>query len=321
MNHGTLVLAIQGGSDNWSPQRWRARFNAACGGRDVVLLPDQAVEPDDVRYAAVWKPPVGALAAFRNLRVIFNLGAGVDALMVDRSLPPVPIVRVAVDDLTGRMTEYVVLHVLMHHRQQPELRDNQSRQVWRPKSQWAAGAVTVGIMGLGTLGRDAAQVLQRIGFGVVGWSASPKTIDGIECFAGGDGLAPFLRRSNILVCLLPLTPDTRHILNRAVFEQLDRSSPLGAPVLINAGRGGLQVEADIVDCLNDGTLGAATLDVFETEPLPAHSPLWSHPKLIVTPHNAADTDPDAISVYVADQIKRFEAGEPLQNVVDAARGY
>lgn len=321
MSKGTLVLSIQGGADNWSPQRWVERFNSVGNGRKIVLLPDRISDPDDVHYAAVWKPPAGVLAAFRNLRVIFNLGAGVDALMADPTLPMVPVVRVAVDDLTGRMTEYVVLHVLMHHRQQLELRDNQSRRLWQPKAQWAAGAVTVGVMGLGTLGRDAAEVLRRIGFRVIGWSNSDKRIDGVECFCGRDGLAPFLARTHILVCLLPLTAQTRHILDRKLFEKLARNSPLGAPVLINAGRGGLQVEADIVSCLDDGTLLAATLDVFETEPLPATSPLWTHPRVVITPHNAADTDPDAISAYVAEQIARFEAGEPLRNVVDIARGY
>jgi len=321
MSKGTLVLSIQGGADNWSPQRWVERFNSVGNGRKIVLLPDRISDPDDVHYAAVWKPPAGVLAAFRNLRVIFNLGAGVDALMADPTLPMVPVVRVAVDDLTGRMTEYVVLHVLMHHRQQLDLRDNQSRRLWQPKAQWAAGAVTVGVMGLGTLGRDAAEVLRRIGFRVIGWSNSDKRIDGVECFCGRDGLAPFLARTHILVCLLPLTAQTRHILDRKLFEKLARNSPLGAPVLINAGRGGLQVESDIVSCLDDGTLLAATLDVFETEPLPATSPLWTHPRVVITPHNAADTDPDAISAYVAEQIARFEAGEPLRNVVDIARGY
>ena len=317
----TLVLAIKGGAANWSPERWKSRFSEACSDRRVVMLPDETCAPDAVHYAAVWKPEPGVLAAFPNLRVIFNLGAGVDALMADATLPNVPMVRVAVGDLTARMTEYVVLHVLLHHRRLLELRDDQRRKLWQPKEQCAANALTVGIMGLGTLGLDAAQVLQRLGFRVAGWSAGPKSVDGIACFSGKDGLEPFLRQTNILVCLLPLTPQTRHILDRSVFEWLDRSSPLGAPVLINAGRGGLQVESDILDCLNDGTLGAATLDVFETEPLPQQSPLWSHPRLVVTPHNAADTDPDAISAYVAAQIERFEAGEPLENVVDRTRGY
>ena len=159
---------------------------------------------------------------------------------------------------------------------------------------------------------------ERLGFRVSGWSRSAKAIAGIECFHGEAQFDAFLRQTDILVCLLPLTADTRHILNRDVFAKLNRNSPLGAPVLINAGRGGLQNEADILDCLDDGTLGAASLDVFATEPLPADSPFWTHPKVVLTPHNAADTDPDEISKYVAQQIERFEAGGALENVVDEA---
>jgi len=321
MNKGALALLIHGGTENWSPERWKKRFDVVCKDRSVLLLPDAAFDPVDVHYAAVWKPAPGELAAFPKLRVIFNLGAGVDALMVDSSLPNVPLVRVAVADLTDRMAEYVALHVLMHHRQEPYLRACQREKRWQPKFQWPASAIAVGIMGLGTLGANAAEVLARIGFRVAGWSGSPKRIDGIECFHGQAQLGAFLERTDILVCLLPLTPDTRHILNRGLFARLNRNSPLGAPVLINAARGGLQNEADILACLDDGTLGAASLDVFADEPLPADSPFWTHPKIVLTPHNAADTDPDEISKYVARQIERLEAGGVLENVVDPARGY
>jgi glyoxylate/hydroxypyruvate reductase A len=314
-------LLIHGGTENWSPGRWKQRFDAVCKDRGVFLLPDAAFDPADVHYAAVWKPVPGELAGFPNLRVIFNLGAGVDALMADSSLPNVPLVRVAVSDLTDRMAEYVVLHVLMHHRQEPYLRTCQREKRWQPRFQWPASAIAVGIMGLGTLGANAAEVLARIGFRVAGWSRTPKRIDGIECFHGQQQLGAFLERTDILVCLLPLSPDTRHILDRGLLAKLNRNSPLGAPVLINAGRGGLQNEADILACLDDGTLGAASLDVFADEPLPADSPFWTHPKIVLTPHNAADTDPDEISKYVARQIERFEAGGALENVVDRARGY
>jgi glyoxylate/hydroxypyruvate reductase A len=321
MKKGALALLVHGGTENWSPERWKRRFDDVCRDRRVVLLPDATFDPADVHYAAVWKPEQGELAAFANLRVIFNLGAGVDALMADSSLPRVPLVRVAVGDLTARMTEYVVLHVLMHHRQELYLRESQREKRWAPKSQWPASAISVGIMGLGTLGANAAEALRCLGFRVSGWSRSAKAIDGVECFHSEVQLDAFLQRTDILVCLLPLTPDTRHILNRRLFTKLNRNSPIGAPVVINAGRGGLQNEADILQCLDDGTLGAASLDVFANEPLPADSPFWSHPKVVLTPHNAADTDPDAISRYVADQIERFEAGGRLENVVDPARGY
>jgi glyoxylate/hydroxypyruvate reductase len=320
MNKGALALLIHGGTENWSPQRWKARFDQVCPDRRVLLLPHAPFDPAEVHYAAVWKPVPGELAAFPNLKVIFNLGAGVDALMADSTLPGVPLVRVSVADLTDRMAEYVVLHVLMHHRQELYLRESQRQKRWAPKYQWPASAISVGIMGLGTLGANAAEVLTRIGFRVAGWSRSAKQIDGVECFHG-DGLETFLRRTDILVCLLPLTSDTRHILNRDAFAKLNRTSPMGAPVLINAGRGGLQNEADLLACLEDGTLGAASLDVFSQEPLPTDSPFWTHPKVVLTPHNAADTDPDEISKYVARQIERYEAGGALENVVNRGRGY
>jgi glyoxylate/hydroxypyruvate reductase len=321
MSKGALALLIGGGTQNWSAERWKARFDKVCSDRRVLPGAEATSDPADVHYAAVWKPVPGDLAALPNLKVIFNLGAGVDALMADRSLPNVPLVRVSVDDLTGRMTEYVVLHVLMHHRQESYMRQSQRERLWAPKYQWPAGAISVGIMGLGTLGADAAEVLGRIGFRVAGWSRGPKQIDGVECFSGDGQFDTFLRRTDILVCLLPLTPQTRHILNREVFAKLNRTSPLGAPVVINAGRGGLQNEPDIIACLDDGTLGAASLDVFETEPQPPESPFWTHPKVLLTPHNAADSDPDEISKYVARQIERFEAGGALENVVERKRGY
>jgi len=321
MNKGALALLVRGGSANWSPERWKSRFDMVCKDRRVLLLPQAGFDPNEVHYAAVWKPGHGDLAAFPNLRVIFNLGAGVDALMADSSLPKVPLVRVAVGDLTHRMTEYVVLHVLMHHRQELYLRASQREKRWEPKFQWPANAISVGIMGLGTLGADAAEALRLIGFRVAGWSRSQKQIEDLECFHSSAQIEAFLQRTNILVCLLPLTSDTRHILNRELFTKLNRNSPLGAPVLINAGRGGLQNEADILECLDDGTLGAASLDVFANEPLAADSPFWTHPKVVLTPHNAADTDPEEISKYVARQIERFEAGGALENVVDPTRGY
>ena len=321
MNKGALALLVHGGSENWSPERWKGRFDDVCGDRRVLLLPGAEFDPAEIHYAAVWKPAPGELAAFPNLRVIFNLGAGVDALMADSSLPKVPLVRVAVGDLTARMTEYVVLHVLMHHRQELYLRACQREKRWEPLMQWPASAITVGIMGLGTLGASAAAALGHLGFRVSGWSNSPKQIEGVACFHGKAQLDAFLQNADILVCLLPLTPDTSHILNRDLFTKLHRNSPMGAPVLINAGRGALQNEADILQCLDDGTLGGASLDVFAAEPLPADSPFWTHPRVVLTPHNAADTDPDEISKYVALQIERFEAGAPLENVVDTARGY
>src|SRR6267142_4631916 len=182
MNKGALALRIHGGTENWSPERWKKRFYVVCKDRGVFLLPDAALDPADVHYAAVWKPRPGELAGFPNLRVIFNLGAGVDALMADSSLPKVPLVRVAVSDLTDRMAEYVVLHVLMHHRQAPYLEACQRAKRWQPKFQWPARAIAVGIMGLGTLGSNAAEALRRLGFRVSGWNRGARQIEGVDCF-------------------------------------------------------------------------------------------------------------------------------------------
>jgi glyoxylate/hydroxypyruvate reductase len=317
----TLLIVVQGAGENWSAEPWRERFAARLKSMPVALWPRQTPPPERVRYVAVWKPPPGLLGTFPNLEVIFNLGAGVDALVADATLPAVPLVRVATSDLTKRMTEYVTLHVLMHHRQQRRLDAAQRAKQWDTPDQRAASAVRVGIMGLGELGRDSAEVLARLGFQVAGWSRSPRSVPGIDCYAGADQLEAFLARTDILVVLVPLTPETKGILNRSLFKKLARDGVLGGPIVINAGRGGLQVEDDIVAALNDETLKAVTLDVFNTEPLPADHPLWSHPKATITPHNAADSDPDAISDYVVAQIESYERGAPLQNVVDRARGY
>ena len=303
----SLLLTIKPGSDGWTPTRWRERFVGALPDHTIVLDGVDRYDPAQVRYAAVWKPDAGFLARLPNLEVIFNLGAGVDAVLADASLPPhVPLVRVVNADLTGRMTEYVTLHVLLHHRRFLELRRAQADTVWLGKYQWAARAVRVGIMGLGTLGRDAAEVLLRLGFKVSGWSRTAKSVPGVKVYAGNEQLLEFLRTTDILVALVPLTTETRGILDTRLFKQLARDGVFEAPVVINAGRGGLQVEADILACLADGTLGAASLDVFQTEPLPATSPLWDHPDIIITPHNAADSDADAIAADVAAQILALE---------------
>lgn len=317
----TLLLAIQPSGGNWAPEAWRRRFGAHYRGPVVVQGADH-YDPAAVRFVAAWKPPQGLLAGLPRLDIIFNLGAGVDALMADPTLPArVPIVRVVDTDLTRRMTEYVVWQVLDLHRQGPLHRAAQSRSDWIGPVQAAAGSLRVGLMGLGEIARDAAEVLGRIGFPVQGWSRTAKVVPGVTTFHGADGLDRFLATTDVLVCLLPLTADTRGILSSALFKKLARDGVLGRPALINAGRGGLQVERDILASLDDGTLGHAVLDVFETEPLPATSPLWTHPQVTITPHNAADSDPDAISRYVVDQIEAHTRGEPLRNVVDRTRGY
>jgi glyoxylate/hydroxypyruvate reductase A len=312
-----LALVIAG----WDVAPWEKRFRAAAPGRDIRLWPDRLGNPNEVAYAAAWLPPAGAFGAFPNLRAIFSLGAGVDGVLADRALPQVPIVRVVDPNLMRRMTEYVTLHVLMHHRRQRRYDAQQRQRLWHEHPQPRANEVTVGIMGLGVLGRDAAEVLMRLGFRVAGWSRAPRQLPGIETFHGAAGLDAFLARSEILVCLLPHTPATEGILDLALLRKLKRDGALGGAFLINAGRGRLQVDADIVAALDEGALAGATLDVFPVEPLPATSPLWAHPGVTITPHNSAASVPDETVAYIVGQIERFEAGHGLENVIDRASGY
>ncbi len=312
-----LLLVITG----WDAAPWERRFRAAGPGRDIRLWPDRVGNPADIAYAAAWLPPPGAFAPFTNLRAIFSLGAGVDALLRDPALPRVPVVRVVDPNLTQRMTEYVTLHVLMHHRHQRLYDAQQRERVWHEHDQPPAHEVQVGLMGLGVLGRDAAEVLVRLGFRVAGWSRSPHTLPGVECFHGADALDAFLARTEILVCMLPHTPATEGILNLALLRKLKRDGALGGAYLINVGRGRLQVDADIVQALDEGALAGATLDVFPVEPLAATSALWAHPKVTITPHNSAASVPEEIAAHIARQIERHEAGEALTHAIDREIGY
>jgi len=209
----------------------------------------------------------------------------------------------------------------MHHRRQRLYDAQQRRRLWRSHDQPAAREVSVGVMGLGVIGSNVADTLGRLGFKTAGWSRTAKNLPGVQAFHGAAGLDAFLARTEILICLLPLTHDTKGILNLALFRKLKRDGAAGGAFLINAGRGPLQVDADIIAALDEGALEGATLDVFPQEPLSPGSPLWAHPKVTVTPHNAGDISPRAFAPQVIVQIERFERGAPLDNVVDRTRGY
>ena len=310
-----ILLAVTG----TDPQPWADRLRALAPQRDIRLWPDH--DPADIAYACAWHAPRALFARLPHLKVIFSLGAGVDHIFADPDLPDVPVVRIVDPDLTMRMTEYVVLHVLTYHRRQRLYDVQQRERVWHEHAQPPASAVAVGVMGLGVLGAAAAGALASLGFRVAGWSRTAKTPAGIECFHGEAGLEAFLRRSEIFVCLLPATPATHGILDLKLLRKLKRDGAAGGAYLIKAARGALQVEADILSALDEGSLAGATLDVFAREPLPVTSPLWRHPKVTITPHNAAFSDPHALAAGVLRQIERFEAGLPLEHVIDRARGY
>jgi len=316
MRQGAILFAVTG----WDATEWIDEFRDRAPNRPVFLQIDDPADPA-IRYAAVWKHRHGILSRLPNLQAIFSLGAGVDHVFSDPQLPDVPVVRIVADDLTARMSEYVVWQVLDHHRQGRLHRDQQRRRVWHHPPQPAAASVTVGVMGLGVLGRDAATKLRHLGFKVAGWSRRPQQIEGVKCFAGTSGLDQFLAITDIVVVLLPLTPQTRGIIDHRLLAQMKRKTPLGGPILINAGRGGLQVEADILAALADGRLMAACLDVFETEPLPQASALWRHPHVTITPHAAADSDAAQLVPLILQQMEAFERGEPLPNLADRSVAY
>jgi glyoxylate/hydroxypyruvate reductase A len=269
----------------------------------------------------VWKPKPDAFEGLTGLKAMLSLGAGVDALLKHPSLPDVPIVRFVDADLSQRMSDYVVAHVTMHHRLYTRFRADQKARRWTQLYPPAASETSVGIMGMGVLGQDAVSRLKPLGFALRSWSRTPKAIEGVEGFAGDEQFDTFLAGTDILVNLLPLTPETTGILNYATFGKLRRGQLDGGPVIVNAARGGHQREADIARALADGTLGAASLDVFETEPLPASSPLWDIENCYITPHIAAISNEKSGVSYFSQIIREHEAGKPLVNVVDRGRGY
>ena len=289
-------------------------------GRDVVTTPDRREDPS-IHYAIAWHQPPDVLGHLPNLKAIFSLGAGVDHVLKDPTLPDLPIVRVVSENLAQHMVEFVTWRVLDHHRQGAQYRLQQTRTEWNELSQPISSEISVGFMGIGELGRKAAAAVAALGFPVNGWSRRPAEIAGMTTFAGADGLPHFLAATDILVVLLPLTPATQGIITYDVVRQLRRDNALGGSVLINAGRGGLQRETEILRALDEGLLGEASLDVFETEPLPESSPLWRHPKVFVTPHAAAASDPRAITMPMLKQMDAYDRGEPLKNLVDRAEGY
>src|SRR5215469_16012899 len=299
-----------------SAARWRAQLSRLTHELDVRVWPEIG-DPTEIDYALVWRPETGFLASLPSLKLILSLGAGVDHLLGDPQLPRhIPIVRLVDPHMTDAMSEYVVLQVLRLHRRDLDYRAQQGAGVWRELDQPNAVDRRVGILGLGELGQDAAKKLKALGFDVAGWSRSEKNLTGIASYAGAPGLSQLLSRSEILVCLLPLTAETEGILNSSTFAVLPRDA-----ALINAARGAHLVEEDLLAALASGQISAAVLDVFREEPLPADHPFWHHPRVIVTPHVAAFTNPTTAAPIILDNIRRFEDGRPLLNRIDPARGY
>ncbi len=296
---------------------WRDALLEVDPGLDIRLFPE-AGDPSEIEAAVCWTAhDLAELRRYPNLRLLVSMGAGVDHLLRPPGPPPgVPVARLVDERLTQGMTEWVLLNVLRFHRQDLDYRAQQAARVWRELPAPDTARRRIGILGLGALGGDAARALLALGFPVMGWSRGPKSLPGVECFHGEQGLAAMLGRSDILVCLLPLTPETRGLLDAARLALL----PEGA-FLLNSARGGHMVAADVLAALDRGRLAGAALDVFEPEPLPAEHPFWAHPKVVLTPHAASITIPRSAAPQVVENIHRARAGLTPLNLVDPAAGY
>ncbi|MPZ11278.1 MAG: glyoxylate/hydroxypyruvate reductase A [Kiloniellaceae bacterium] len=310
-----MSLVVRVGSAARAPW-WRDTLQSLLPEVDVRLWDDPG-DRSKVEYAVVWQPPPGGLKSFPNLKVIVSMGAGIDHVLRDPELPRhLPIIRTVGPDLRQRMREYVLLHVLRLHRRLPETEASFRRKEWNQLITPVAPERPVGVLGLGNMGADSASHLAHIGFEVHGWSRRPKNVAGVICHSAAEGLDRLLKRVEILVCLLPLTPQTTGILNKELFAKL----PEGA-CLINAGRGQHLVEEDLIPALDSGQLGGATLDVLQVEPAAEDHPFWTHPKILLTPHIASLIDPEVGSRLIAANLKLFMAGKPVPDMVDVAQGY
>ncbi|MBU8538016.1 2-hydroxyacid dehydrogenase [Falsiroseomonas tokyonensis] len=311
------TILVKSGGEAAMPE-WQRYFADYAPGLDVRWWDDASVAPEAVDFVLAWDPEPGRIATLPNLRAIFGAGAGVDLITADPALPKhVPLMRMGPAGATQRMGEFVCWAVLSLLKDARRVALNQAQAKWKfLDPEHTAPQAPVGIMGLGNMGSRAAAMLQGLGFPVRGWSRSRKDLPGVRCFVGAEEFDAFLSETRILVCLLPATSETRGILSAPLFAKL----PHGAG-LVNVGRGSHQNLDDIMAALDSGRLCGAVLDVFETEPLPAESPIWAHPRAIVTPHMASLPSRRERAEYVAQAIADLAAGRPLANLYDHARGY
>lgn len=299
-----------------SAEQWQAAFAQADPALAFHVWPDCA-DPAGVEAVLAWNAPPGFYRRFPGLRLIVNLGAGVDAIVRDATLPAgVPVTRISDPAMGQMMAQYVLTAVLRHFRDFGAFERARAQRAWTWIAPREAHTCTVGVMGLGQLGAAAAAALAQQGFRVLGWSRTLKVLPGVECHAGEAALPGFLAQCEVCVMLLPLTPATEGLMDAARLAML----PPGAR-LVNAGRGRTVDEAALVAALRSGHLAEATLDVFHDEPLPAHHPLWDLPQVLITPHLASIAIPRTAAAQVVENLARVRRGERPLNAVDPARGY
>ncbi|TAK99118.1 MAG: glyoxylate/hydroxypyruvate reductase A [Rhodospirillaceae bacterium] len=300
------------------PQRgraWQALFAQQAPDLPFRIWPDIG-DPNDVRYLAAWEPPPDIHKNFPNLQVIFSVGAGIDQFDLTQIPPSIRVVRMVEPGIRAGMMEYVVFATLTLHRHILDYIEAKRAARWNPIDLVDAAQRRIGVMGLGDLGKGVLTHLKAFGFPLYGWSRSPHHIDGVTCLAGAESLPDFLKNCDILICLLPLTPATRGILSRKIFDVL----PAGAG-LINVGRGGHLRDADLLAALASGQLSGAVLDVFGSEPLPEDHPFWRHPRILMTPHIASMTHVESGGQALLDNIRRHLAGQPMHGLIQRDRGY
>ncbi|TAM41517.1 MAG: glyoxylate/hydroxypyruvate reductase A [Burkholderiaceae bacterium] len=306
-------------SDNNRPEPWVEGLRRELPQAEIQIWTPGAALAD---HAVVWAPPQQFLDEQQQLRGLFNIGAGVDALLNLRLPPHTRIVRLDDAGMSVQMVEYVC-HALIRHFREFDVYEADAREgVWSYRRPRARRDFPVGVMGLGVLGERVGHAIAQFEFPVQGWSRSPRQIDGIRCFDGDQGLDGFLAASRVLVCLLPLTAQTRGILNRETLSRLHGGRPGG--YLINVARGAHLMEQDLIPLLDAGQLAGAALDVFASEPLAPEHPFWRHPKITVTPHASARTQREESVAQIAAKIRALEAGadfDTLPGVVDVQRGY
>jgi glyoxylate/hydroxypyruvate reductase A len=309
-----MDIALVGTKTN--PETWLPRLREALP-QDRFFVHPESPDPALVAVALVAAPKPGEVAQLPNLKLAQCLWMGVDALLLDKTLPKgVPVARMVDPSMVAAMSETVLHCVIDFHRHFYRYREQQAARTWKHQPQRMASDSLVGFLGLGELGADAAAKLVALGFRVCGWSRSKKSLAGIECFAGEDGLAAMLPKVDILVCLLPLTPQTRGMLSKNLFDRMKDGS-----ALVSIARGAQMLTQDVVAALASGKLAHAYLDVFETEPLPADDPLWANPKISITPHIAALTEPRTALSVITENVERVRRGEKPLYLVDFAAGY